>query len=382
MPLRKNYLPLSRFHRQIKTTMDTLKNIAAKFALEGEATTVKTLGEGFINDTYLVWMDGSAEPAYILQRKNHQVFPDVPAMMENIRKVTEHIKAKVRDPLRETLTVIPARDGKLFFQDEGGNFWAVTRYIGGTMSYTKADTPALAFQGGLGLGQFHQLVSDFQEPLTEVIKGFHNIRWRFQQWDQTLASDPAGRAGNLREEIGWIESRRTEMLTFYEKFEQGIIPTRVTHNDTKISNFLFNADDSTLLCAIDLDTLMSSMILNDTGDALRSYTNTGEEDDPDSGRVSMSMEMFRSYIEGYLSKMGRELTPVEIDYLAFSGIYITFEQVLRFLMDYLDGDRYYKIKYPEHNLVRTRAQYKLLTSMEAQLEEMNGVVRSLCDKQE
>jgi hypothetical protein len=124
------------------------------------------------------------------------------------------------------------------------------------------------------------------------------------------------------------------------------------------------------------------MILNDTGDALRSYTNTGEEDEPDPGRVSMSMEMFRSYIEGYLSKMGRELTPVEIDYLAFSGIYITFEQVLRFLMDYLDGDRYYKIKYPEHNLVRTRAQYKLLTSMEAQLEEMNGVVRSLCDKQE
>ena len=124
------------------------------------------------------------------------------------------------------------------------------------------------------------------------------------------------------------------------------------------------------------------MILIYYWESMGFYTNTGEEDDPDSGRVSMSMEMFRSYIEGYLSKMGRELTPVEIDYLAFSGIYITFEQVLRFLMDYLDGDRYYKIKYPEHNLVRTRAQYKLLTSMEAQLEEMNGVVRSLCDKQE
>lgn len=360
--------------------MENLLQIASRFTLAGEPAAVKPLGEGFINDTYLVFTDGREEPSYILQRKNHVVFPDVPAMMENIRKVTEHIKAKVADPLRETLTVIPAKDGKLYYKDSEGNFWAVCLYIGGTMTYTKADTPELACQGGLGLGHFHRLVSDFHEPLTEVIKGFHNIRWRFRQWDETLAADPAGRVKDLAEEIGWIESRRAEMLSFYEKFEQGIIPTRVTHNDTKISNFLFNASDGTLLCAIDLDTLMSSTMLNDTGDALRSYTNTGEEDDPNLDNVSMSMDMFKAYIGGYLSKMRDALSPVEIDHLAFSGIFITFEQVLRFLMDYIDGDKYYKIKYPEHNLVRTKAQYKLLTSMENQLAEMNAAVRALCSK--
>ena len=164
------------------------------------------------------------------------------------------------------------------------------------------------------------------------------------------------------------------MLEFWEKYEKGIIPTRVTHNDTKISNFLFNAADGTLLCAIDLDTMMSSTLLNDTGDALRSYTNTGAEDDKDLSKVGMSMEMFKAYMGGYLSVMGKELTPVEKEYLAFSGLYITYEQVLRFLMDYIDGDTYYKTAYPEHNLVRTHAQYKLLTSMEQQLDQMNGFI--------
>jgi len=357
--------------------MDKLINLAGQFALEGTPTLVKPLGEGFINDTYLVCVDGSDKPAYILQRKNHIVFPDVPAMMENIRMVTEHIKAKVSDPLRETLTVIPATDGKLYHKDADGNFWAVCLYIGETMTYTKADNPEMAYQGGLGLGQFHLLVSDFKQPLTEIIKGFHNIRWRFQQWDETVAADRAGRVADLAEEISWVESRRAEMLGFWEKFEKGIIPTRVTHNDTKISNFLFNAADGSLLCAIDLDTMMSSTLLNDTGDALRAYTNTGEEDDRNLDNVSMSMDMFTAYMKGYLEKMGDMLTDSEIENLAFSGLYITYEQVLRFLMDYIDGDRYYKIKYPEHNLVRTKSQYKLLTSMESQLEEMNKVVRSL-----
>lgn len=357
--------------------MYNLQNIAAQFALKGTATEIKPLGEGFINDTLFICVDGQKEPSYILQRKNHIVFPDVPAMMQNIKMVTEHIKAKVKDPLRETLTIVPTKDGALYYKDEDGNFWAVTLFIGGSMSYVKADTPEMAFQGGLGLGQFHKLVSDFTEPLTEIIKGFHNIRWRFQQWDEVIAKDPVGRVSKLKEEIGWIESRRTQMLDFWSKFENGIIPTRVTHNDTKISNFLFNASDGTLLCAIDLDTLMSSTMLNDTGDALRSYTNTGDEDDQNLDNVSMSIDMFTAYMKGYLSMMGKELVESEIENLAFSGIYITFEQVLRFLMDYIDGDNYYKIKYPEHNLVRTKAQYRLLTSMEAQLTEMNEIVRKL-----
>ena len=360
--------------------MDSLIAIAKHFALEGEPTAVKALGEGFINDTYKVYVQGSEEPAYILQRKNHLVFPDVPAMMDNIDRVTRHIKAKVTDPLRETLTVIQTLDGALQFKDDTGNWWAVTLYIGGTVSYDRADTPSLAYQGGLGLGSFHKLVSDFNEPLSEVIKGFHNIRWRFEQWDEAIKKDAAGRVKDLDREIDWIESRREDMLLYWSLVESGEIPLRVTHNDTKISNFLFNASDGSLLCAIDLDTMMSSTLLNDTGDALRSYTNTGSEDDPDLDKVSMSLRMFEAYMQGYLEEMGDTLTESEIKYLAFSGIYITYEQVLRFLMDYIYGDTYYKIKYPEHNLVRTRAQYALLTSMESQLPLSDAIVMRILGK--
>ena len=167
------------------------------------------------------------------------------------------------------------------------------------------------------------------------------------------------------------------MLAFWSLVEDGTIPTRVTHNDTKISNILFDSSTDQVLCAIDLDTVMSSTSLNDFGDAIRSYTNTGAEDDKDLSRVSMNIEMFRAYAEGYLSERKDTLTQSEIDWLAFSGLYITFEQVLRFLMDYIDGDKYYRIHYPDHNLVRTRAQYKLLQSMESQYEQMQAIVRDL-----
>lgn len=350
--------------------------IASKFDLEGQICEIKPLGEGFINDTLIVKTAGN-DPDYILQRKNKSVFPNVPGMMENIWKVTSHIKKKVADPMRETLTVIPAKDGKLYYEDADGEYWAVCVFIGDTLSYTQADTPELAYQGGKGIGRFQALLADFHEPLVEVIKGFHNMRWRFQQWDESVARNAAGRVDSCLEEIEWIESRRKEMLDFATLIENGVIPCRVTHNDTKISNILFDAKTKEVLCAIDLDTVMSASVLNDVGDALRCYTNTGAEDAQDLSTVSMSLEMFTAYIRGYLSEMGSSLCPAELDNLAFSGRYITFEQVLRFLMDYLDGDTYYKTKYPEHNLVRARAQYKLLQSMEAQFPQMCEIVAAL-----
>ena len=356
-------------------THDRLLHIAAQFAIEGEVVAIEALGEGFINDTYIVTTVGDA-PDYILQRKNHVVFPDVPGMMANIKAVTDHIKSKVADPMRETLTIVPARDGKLYIKD-GENYWAVCLYIPNTVTYDRADSAALAYQGGVGIGRFQALLADFTQPLNETIKGFHNIRWRFEQWDATLAADPVGRAKEVSEEIGWIESRREEMLAFWAKVESGEIPTRVTHNDTKISNILFDATSGDVLCAIDLDTVMSSTSLNDFGDAIRSYTNTGAEDDKCLENVEMSIEMFAAYAEGYLSAQRATLTPIEIKWLAFSARYITFEQVLRFLMDYIDGDNYYKTAYAEHNLVRTRAQYKLLQSMERQYEQMRAIIRDL-----
>ncbi len=360
------------------TMKDTLESIASRFAVEGRVATVSPLGQGFINRTYFVTLEGSDEPVYILQAKNHLVFPDVPAMMDNIDRVTRHIKAKSADPLRETLTIIPTLEGSLYYKDEEGNYWAMCLYIKGTVSPERADTPELAYQGGLGLGTFHKLVSDFDEPLAEVIKGFHNMRFRFSQWDEALAADRAGRVKDLAEEISWIESRRAQMMDFQARIEDGTLPRRVCHNDTKISNFLFDANDGSLVCAIDLDTVMSGSLMNDLGDAYRAYTNTGAEDERDLDKVSMSMDMFKAYTEGYMSVMKDALTGSEKENIAFSALFITFEQVLRFLMDYIDGDRYYRISSPDHNLIRARAQYKLLTSMEEQLDAMKAFVRSLC----
>lgn len=354
---------------------ERLLDIASHFELEGKVADIRPLGEGFINDTYIITTEGNA-PDYILQRKNHLIFPDVPGMMENIKAVTEHIKAKVADPLRETLTVIPAKDGKLYVK-EGENYWAVCLFIPDSTSPARADTPELAYQGGLGTGRFQALLSDFDKPLNETIKGFHNIRWRFQQWDETIAADPVGRVAELHEEISWVESRRKEMMDFWKLVEDGTIPTHVTHNDTKISNILFNKSDGSMLCMIDLDTVMTSTSLNDFGDAIRSYTNTGAEDDKDLDNVGMSLEMFKAYAEGYLHEQKTSMVQSELDNLAFSARYITFEQVLRFLMDYIDGDRYYKIAYPDHNLVRTRAQYKLLQSMEELYVQMCEIIRNI-----
>ncbi len=353
-----------------------LQNIASKFQLDGEIVDVRPLGEGFINDTYIIKTAGG--PSYILQRKNKNIFTNVPAMMDNILRVTNHIKNKVMaaggDPRREALTITPTKEGHLYHKDETGEYWAACEFIDDTIAYQAAETPELAYQGGLGIGLFQAMLADFKEALTDILPGFHNIRYRFKQWDAVLAKDPVGRKASVAAEIDWIESRREKMLKFWELVENGTIPTRVTHNDTKINNILFDKQGN-VLCVIDLDTVLSSTCLNDYGDAMRSYTNTGQEDDANLDNVGMDINIFKAYTQGYLAGAHGFLTQPEVDYLAFSALYITYEQVLRFLMDYIDGDNYYKTKSPEHNLVRARAQYKLLQSMEEQYGQMCAIVK-------
>lgn len=354
-----------------------LEKIANQFRLEGTVDRVEPLGEGFINDTFIIFTKESKAPDYLLQRKNKRIFTNVPAMMENIVKVSNHIKAKVKarngNPVREAMTVIPALDGKFHFQDDEEEYWATCIFINDTITYQAAKTPELAYQGGKGIGLFQSMVADLNEPLTDILPGFHNIRYRFSQWDTVLAKDPVGRKAKLTEEISWIESRRDEMLNFWKLVETGEIPTRITHNDTKINNILFDKNGE-VLCVIDLDTVLNSTCLNDFGDAMRSYTNTGQEDDENLHAVSCDLSIFEGFTKGYLSEAIRFLNQKELEYLAFSAKYITYEQVLRFLMDYIDGDNYYKIKNPEHNYQRTLAQYKLLTSMEEQYPEMCRIV--------
>ena len=356
-----------------------LTDIAKQFQVEGGIASIKPLGEGFINDTYIVTTVGEASPNYLFQRKNKTIFKDVPSMMDNIQNITTHLKTKIiangGDPLRETMTLIKTHDGVLYYQDEEGEFWTMCLFIDDSTSYESADTPELAYSGGKGIGKFQRMTSDYEGQLVDILPGFHNIRFRFEQWDEVLAKDPVGRKSDLKEEISWVEDRREEMLNFWSLVEEGTIPTRVTHNDTKINNILFDKQGD-VLCMIDLDTVLSSTALNDYGDAMRSYTNTGLEDDTDLDNVSMDMGIFTAYTKGYLEEAKSFLVQSELDYLAFSAKYITYEQVLRFLMDYIAGDTYYKIKYPKHNLVRTHAQYKLLQSMEAQFQEMQKVVES------
>lgn len=348
---------------------ETLRSICTNF-LYDDRIEVEPMGEGFINDTVTVRTPGSR---YILQRKNSDIFKDIPGMVSNILKVTGHIKSKAiaagEDPNRATLTLIPTKDGENFHHElsgEAAGWWVMTLFIDCADGVDKADTPGMARKGGAGMGRFQKLLSDFDGDLVDTLPGFHNIKFRFQQWDEAVSRDSAGRVAACAEEIEWIESRRKEMLEFFTLIESGRIPARVTHNDTKISNMLFDHNGD-VICMIDLDTVLRAPCLYDFGDAVRSYTNTGKEDDTDLSAVSMSRPMYDALLEGYLSEAGSFLTPVEREWLPFSGYYITFEQVLRFLMDYLEGDHYYRIKYPEHNLVRARAQHTLLESIGRQL---------------
>ena len=355
---------------------EKLMVVAGKFKFEGEVKNVRPLGEGLINDTYFVeTTEGS--PNYILQRKNKNIFQNIPAMMDNIYKTTTHLKMKIKavggDPLREAMTLTHTVDGQLYYLDDNNEYWTACLFIEDTITYQYASSLELAYQGGKGIGKFQAMLSDMKEPLVDILPGFHNIRIRFDQWDTAVKNDTAGRVKDLTTEISWIEKYKDEMLSFWEKVETGEIPIRVTHNDTKISNILFNQQDE-VLCVIDLDTVLNSTCLNDYGDAIRSYANAGLEDDRDVNNVYLKMDVFESYTKGYLSQTKSFLTQSELDNLAFSVKYITYEQVLRFLMDYIDGDTYYRTAYDKHNLVRTHAQYKLLQSIEENFEKMKGII--------
>lgn len=347
-----------------------MKRIAEQFDIEGRILSVNRLGEGFINDTFIVVAQSDkGTRRYILQRKNGNIFKNIPGMIDNILKITAHLKKKINaaggDPSRETLTLIPAKNGDYYLNIEG-EYWCLTLYIEDSVTYQSADSEMLAEQGGRGLSAFQLPLSDFDQPLTDTLPGFHNIRFRYEQWEKSLATDPVGRAASVKHLIDEIEQRRGEMLDFYGLIENGKIPLRVTHNDTKISNILFDKTGNPL-CMIDLDTVLKAPCLYDFGDSIRSYANTAAEDEQDLSKVELSTSMYEAFYRGYISNADKFITEIEKKYLPFSARYITYEQVLRFLMDYIDGDTYYRIKYPQHNLVRTLAQLELLRSIENKL---------------
>jgi hypothetical protein len=350
--------------------MSDAQLIVTHFCIPEHVTRVAVLGEGFINDTYLVETTGTQQ--YILQRKNRSVFPDIPGMMVNIDKVTRHIRSKGA----VTLTLVASREEDLYFKDPEGEYWTCCTYIPDTYTYEQAPTKDLVRAGGEGIGMFHSQMADFRGTLTTTLPGFHNIRYRFNQFSDSAKANRAGRLAGVSSLVKEIFSRQEKMESFYKLIADGTIPQRVSHNDTKLSNFLFDGQKK-VVCAIDLDTVMQTTVLYDFGDAVRSYTNPFAEDHPDLSAVIMDMERFYAFSEGYAGRAAWFLNDSEKNHLAFSALYITYEQFLRFLMDYIDGDTYYRIRYPTHNLVRAQSQLALLKSMEAMYPQMRHNLKTI-----
>ena len=358
--------------------------IVTHFSLPERVTRVTPLGEGFINDTYIV--DTSTNRQYILQRKNHNIFPDIPGMMENIHKVTSHIRSKGGT----TFSLVPTKNGKWYhkerIQAEAGEtankelyaYWVCFTFIPDTVSYEHADSLELIRSGGEGVGMFHSQLADFEEPLVDTLPGFHNISYRFDQFARSVerAGENNPRLQEVAPLIEEIYSRKERMLDFWELVENGTLPKRVSHNDTKLSNFLFDKNGN-VVSAIDLDTVMSATVLFDFGDAIRSYANCYPEDHPHFEEVRFDMERFSAFSKGYLNKTAWFLNDIEKTHLAFSALYITYEQYLRFLMDYIDGDTYYRTRYPNHNLIRAQSQLALLKNMEEQYPLMEKTITTI-----
>ena len=357
--------------------MKNLIEILSHFALVGEVIEIKPLGAGLINDSYRVTTTPPEAPDYVLQRINHTIFTDVDMLQNNFYRVTTHIRHKLEergetDIDRKVLTLIPTKDHKLYYFD-GENYWRVLLFIHHARSYDTVN-PQYAYQAGRAFGDFQAMLADIPVELGETIPDFHNMEFRLQQLHEAVAADPAGRVGEVRPLLDAFEQRAHDMCRAERLHCEGKLPKRICHCDTKVNNMMFDEDGS-VLCVIDLDTVMPSYVFSDYGDFLRSAANTGAEDDRNPDNVSFNMDIFRAFTRGYLESARAFLLPVEVDNLPYAAALFPYMQCVRFLTDYLNGDTYYKIAYPEHNLVRTRAQYRLLQSMESQYGDMVDTVR-------
>jgi Ser/Thr protein kinase RdoA (MazF antagonist) len=358
-----------------------LTNIVRQFAMEGKVAEVRPLGAGHINDSYFVRTQDTA-PDYVLQRINHHIFKDVAALQNNIRRVTEHIRHKLAaqnatDIDRKTLTVVPATTGALYYQCADGNYWRLMVYIANSKSVEDL-SPTLAFLAGKAFGNFQYMLSDLPAPpLSETIPNFHNMETRLATFHEAVKNNRAGRLGNVQYMVDEVERRADSMCRAEQLHRSGKLPKRINHCDTKVNNMLFDAADDTVLCVVDLDTVMPGFVVSDFGDFMRTGGNNGKEDDDNLNQVFFRMEIFEAYTKGYLETAGNFLTPLEISLLPFGAQLLTYMQTVRFFTDYLDGDTYYKIHSPEHNWQRTKAQFKLLQSIEEHTPQMEAFITNL-----
>lgn len=361
-----------------------IKHILPAFDFQGRFVRVDEMTSGNINATYhLVYRrDAGLSAEYTLQQINHNVFKEPASVMRNIEQVTRHLRERYLrdglDPSRRTLELIPTRAGDTMYGNDKVGYWRAYRFIDNVNVYDRIEKPAHFKEAGRAFGRFQKLLHDFPvENLAEIIPDFHNTQKRFYAFVAAVERDGASRVRDVKPEIEFFLARWRIMGEIVERIADGTLPLRVTHNDTKINNVMIDGETDEAVCVIDLDTVMPGSSLYDFGDAIRSGASTADEDEEDAGKIALDIDRFRLFSEGFLSETCGFLARDEILLLPLGAVVITCELAMRFLTDYLDGDQYFKINSPEHNLIRARAQMKLLTDIEAKFEEMNRIVEGM-----
>ena len=360
-----------------------LKNIIEAFPFNGELTSIESTDTGLINSTYmLTFSDGNQDFQYVLQKINTNVFKKPDELMSNIMNVTGFLRNKINlsggNAARETLTFLYTKDNSPYYLDENGGCWRSYIYISKCYTCDKIDSDVKAFRSGKAFGKFQRMLSDYPAAtLFETIPHFHDTPSRYSDLKNAVDENLSGRLQKIQTELSFALDREKDASKLVDLAAEGKIPMRVTHNDTKINNVLFDSITNEAICVIDLDTIMPGLSLYDFGDSIRSGAVTSDENEQDLNKYGLDINLFKSYTEGFLSEAGHALNEEEIANLAFSAKLMTLECGVRFLTDYLNGDTYFKTEYPEHNLVRCRTQFKLVEDIEKHMGEMNECVNEI-----
>lgn len=357
-----------------------LRAIGARFQIPGTLTAAAPYGSGHINETWAATYDQAGTPVrYIHQRINAHVFREPERLMDNVARVLSHAASRVGgrpDASRRALTLVPARDGRPWAADEEGAVWRTYLFIERTRTYDIVETTAQAEAAARAFGEFQAQVADLPGArLHDTIPDFHHTRKRFDAFVRAVEADASNRAHECRALIDVALAHEADADRLLAAAARGEVPERVTHNDTKINNVMIDEASGEALCVVDLDTTMPGLAPIDFGDMVRTATNAAAEDEPDASRVVSRPEMFEALVRGYLSTAGAFLRPSEVEWLAFAGQLLAFEQAIRFLGDHLQGDTYYRIHRPGHNLERARAQLALMTSIAHQRDAYEAIVR-------
>ena len=354
-----------------------LLQLVSHFDVQGTVKSVKPLGNGLINDTYKVAMNEEDAPAYVLQRINNAIFKDVELLQSNIEAVTAHLRKKleekqVADIDRRVLHFIKAETGKTYWREADDTYWRMMRFIPDAFTYETVNEK-YSHAAGLAFGEFEAALVDLPQQLGETIPDFHNMELRARQLKEAVQNNPVKRLSVVESMVEELNRNMEEMCKAEQLHRDGKLPKRICHCDTKVNNMMFDADGN-ILCVIDLDTVMPSYVFSDYGDFLRTGANFTAEDDPNLANVGFNMDIFKAFTKGYLTSAGAFLTPIEREHLPFAAKLFPFMQCVRFLTDYINGDVYYKIKYPEHNLDRTKNQLALFNSVCLHEEEMKNFI--------